>query len=420
MAQISPYIFEMFSEPAGLTIDAKTNPRTHRRIYFKDSIFKFFPMGEYYMYDPTGIISDTFYFLENAKFNIKLGRDAFVDQNGNELGGYLENTYIWAENEVNDTKISKYLSGTNVFLMLDLRFTKDRPQARAFKDTISNIAKSIAMNDFGFSDLPKEKKIYISDTSSTDTWYQGPRDCRDFLEQTLCRNAYNPSSPHPESPFSTFINCRGQFYFMSYYDMFNQTPVAKFILKTTSDNTLDPFAIQDIDKRDGGILVNYPVYKQNVFYINEDGTIGKSGKPEELNIIDQTIKMTSQYKPLIYDDGANVQTILDFGLKELTDIDNFIGRQNITYQDTNVCNRVGITIQFHPYCVAGKTVEIEICRSTDNDHPSLQYSGNWLILESEHYMDIDMAPYTRLLLGRGATPTDKNYAFINELVKGSD
>lgn len=410
-SSLSNYIFELKSNPQGLNIDKNTNPRFFKRIYFKDSIFKFYPYAEFYFKDNTGIIPEQFFFVEGMQLKTKIGQDEFKDENGIKVAGYLENNYAWSEYQLQEFNTSTFLNGTSMFLAISYHYMLDSIKPRAFKKTISDIAKQIAQEDFGISD---SKKLFISKTTNSASliWYQGNRLNREFLENTLATNAYSNLNNSNQSSFATFINTRGEFYFMSYYEMFSQNPIATYKLKFTKENTIDYFNINSIEVLHGGLPVNKKNYQQTIYSLNEDGSINTISS----TLKDHYIKVTGKDRFLLRKNYVQTNKIIDFKLKENEDTENFLGRENILYQDSNLSYRVLITIQFNPRAVAGKTININIEKSTNNNQLSSEFSGNWLIVSSEHLMDFDMAPYTKLILAKSSIAINKDWPYIKDLV----
>jgi len=76
---ISKYQFRMIPAiPGGSTFKSETEScgislANFRRIYFEDTMFKFFPYGEVYYIDQVGLISDKLFFIEGMEFNVQIG-----------------------------------------------------------------------------------------------------------------------------------------------------------------------------------------------------------------------------------------------------------------------------------------------------------------------------------------------------------
>jgi len=391
-------ILEFVSDPKGINLTADVNSKIFEKVFFKDSMLKFYPYAEVYLRDTAGIIISNYFFIEGMKFDTKLGSPE-VSVDNKTVGGYLTHTYAWSEDQILRTRRdSEYLSGTNCFILLSNTYFQDYVNPIAYQDQPSSIAKNIASDSFNIID---SDKLFIEETANDvkNIWYQGNRFGRDFLEQTLVRNAYSAvSSNADKTAFVSFINCNGEFYFCSYDYLYRQTPVATFEAKVTLDKLTDTSAIQEISFICGGAPVNRKLYNQSIYKIEDDGTIAS----EDILLADKYLSTNNGIGsyPVNKNNASSYKRIFDAGIIETYDAKKLTARESFDYQDSSISNRIEIVIIFNPLCISGKTVELKIKNATDNDNYSSELSGVWLIIESEHMLAQNDVIYSHLVLAK--------------------
>ena len=408
MNSFSKNICEVISEPTGINISQAANPRLFQRVYIRDSMLGYFPYGEVFLQDKQGVLNSTYYLFEGMKFNIKLGFPEEKLKSGKTIGGYIQNTYGWSEDQINDTaKDVEYLSGINSIIFNSDYYFKDFINPVAYKTQPSTIARNIAENVFKIND---SNKIFIDNTTNDldHIWYQGNRTSVEFIQETLVKKAYGSKIlGFDKVPFVSFINCNGEFYFCSYATLFNQSPVATYEQKISLDKLQDPFAIQDIKFAAGGAPLNKFRYNQTIHTLQDTGEF----LDETILLKNKFLKVnkSSDVYPVYIENTKNPTNIPYLGIQEKKDKDLIDAQKTFMYQNSCLAFRLDIVVLFNPKAITGKVVEIKIKDFLDNDNYSSSLSGNWLIIESEHYMDQDAAIYSHLTLARPSVTFKQNW-----------
>jgi hypothetical protein len=397
-------IFEEYDQ--GIIDYTNSSWRLFPRVFMEDSIYGFFPWAEIYVNSPTGEILDYVNFVEGMKFDIRIG---------NEADGYLGDDFIWSEHQFNDIKVQNFLSGKNVFLFLSAYYEKNHDQSRAWNKSIYDVVKDILEKDYALTD---SDFIFMSTKSSSDNyslkdnWYQCERN--GIFIQKLADVCYN--STFPKSPFVTFFNLNGEFYFMDIHTMFkSQQPIntTPYILEQSIEHTGNLFGIQDYNIMYGGLGLNFTNYKRRWNYVKKDGTMtykdfdykdfAYHDKPtDKLLIRKKFTKDISQYN--------------SFGLVEnTTDEYTFYGSVNSLYRDSITSYRMVITVPFNPKMVSGKLIDVKI-KSADDEKSNIlaSFSGKWLITKSRHYADLDGVLYSNAEIVKSTMYVDSGHPYVND------
>jgi len=432
---ISKYEFEMLSTPSCINFykeDYKdgdklgTPIRNWSKILFKDSLFDFFPYSEIYFKDSAGQIVDSVYFVEGLEFHCKLGFQEEIvkdkDDNDKKIGGYLEHDYIWSAFEINNITFAQSISGDNMFMMVSKHFYNDYPQSRTFnhessttKQTISNILINTILPAWGidkskFRGGEKGKEINsITDTTGTPYLNQNNISNKLFVSK-LAEYAY--SQNNKASGFYTFINCNGEFYFMTIQGMLNQPPVRKYKIDLHQDMMTDEYYIKDYRVLNGGVPVNFENYKRKIYRYKADGTniaetknIQTYANESELDTATQLL-IRKQYIPTV-----NSKVTYGGIQEEENGLEFYQGFVNYFYRDTLLCYRMVIVVDFYAGLVSGKTIEIEVEKQTKTNEIAGEFSGKWLICESIHIMDKNGIPYSQLTISKPQIKIDQSHPF---------
>jgi len=432
---ISKYEFSMLSDPSCLSFhqedwkeDDKTGTpiRNWNKILFKDSLFDFFPYCETYFIDAGGQIIDSVFFVEGLDLTCKLGfpeedqKDKDGKATGKKIGGYLEHTYVWSANEINNIKIAQSVSGDNLFMMISKYFKSDVPKSRTFnhedstakKQTISEILKNVILPDWG---IPKEKynndtadKVLhsISDTAGTPYLNQNNITNKQFICK-LAEWAY--SQNNAGSGFYTFFNCQGEFYFMTIQAMLDQPEVKEYIIDLNKDMMLDEKYIKDYRVFHGGMPVNFDNYNRKIYRYKPSSVSSNASK----NIHNVLSEYDSETQLLIRNQYTTNTTRVSYA--GIQDDDNlYNGFVNQFYRDTHMCYRMVIVVDFSPLIVSGKTVKISLQKQTKDNELAKEFDGKWLIVDSIHTMGKDGIPYSQLTISKPQIQVDKTHIFYND------
>lgn len=402
MAQeFNDFQFQFKANP--LVLDFSELPMANfRRNYMESDVFSFYPYMEVFFEDELGAIPDRLLFVEGLEIQVKCGFE--------ELG-YIEHNYCWSEAQLTDCQVTDHLSGLTSFFLLSKHYHTDYRKSKAWKNkTLSSIAQEIATNDFG---IPANKQ-FISTTDGINDFPQVNETNAQYLKR-IADMAY--SLNYPKSPFFTFINSQGEFYFMAIEEMFkSQQSVATFKIKMDENQTIDPDIIKRYDVVFGGLPVNKEDYRKKIYYIENTGMYSN----ETTDINNHFTKeprekylLRNQYLPL----GQTCTDYWDMGIAETIEDKKIAkGKLNSMYKDSMTSIRKNTVIFFNHLCVAGKLITIEVDSAFDDKQVATEYSGKWLILKDQLLFGNTEIPYQNLLLCKSGIQVDSNHVFFNDFL----
>jgi hypothetical protein len=373
--------------------------RGFQKIFFTDSLFAFFPVVDLFIKDAEGVIPDVVNFIEGLDTIIKFG---------NPDTGFIGGDFVWTRNDFNQTIIADNLSGSNGFLFSSKLIKYNQPKSRSWNNTISNVVDDILVNDYNMNDSTKK---FISQTTGTDLWYQSMTKNSTWI-QDLADTAF--SNSHNKSPFYTFFNLLGEFYFMNLYDLFTQQPInsTPYSIEVKENMMTDPYIVQSYDIQYCGTTTNFKTYEIDSYYIDETGTYVK--KTHELK---NHVYAETNEKLTIKKDFVNINDIIYLGNYEsLNDEYNYQGIINSKYRDSALSYRMNITIPFNPKAVSGKIIDLKVGSIFESRKICKEFSGKWLILKSIHFDDKNALPYSKLLIAKSSMYIDSDHKLYNEFI----
>lgn len=396
--RLNPYEFYFKSSP--LVIDTSKVPLGQfDRIYFESGIGSFYPYGEVYLKDESGIVSDKLIFIEGLTFQVKIG---------NEDEDYIENSFCWSESQLIDTTLSNHLSGIVPIILIDDHYKNDVEVSKAFVNKkASDVVREIVVDTMGID----TDKVHISETKGVDTWYQMNETNQAFIKR-LSNEAI--SSVNAKSPILTFINTDGHFYFMSIEEMMTtQTSVGSYRLEFSQYASVSFDHLQDYELMFGGMPINFDNYTMKAYKVTDSASYAFT----EDKIQDYVYK-SSKDKILVREELQKHTSTRYMGIQESTSDQNFIqGKINSEFKDANLAIRMSVVIKFNSKCVAGNIVEIEDIESQDSDKIVAQeYSGKWLITEDKLLLSEEGGLYMNLTLNKPSLTVDSDHPFIKEFL----
>lgn len=410
MSQITPYDFvgtPIENKDGLIQFPASIFPRSYESILFYDSIFKFYPYGEVHLKDEVGTVIDTLYFSEGFEWNFKLGSSEYkIKRNGilEELG-YLNHNYAWSESLFTNKQITSHLSGIQSFIFISSLFMKDDHKSYMYKDMkISDIVKQIVNNNYG---ITSSNKLFITQTTGVDSWPQYGKLDRELIEN-LSLSAFNET----KSPFISFINCNGEFYFMSIQELLQQKSIGTYSLKFTETSVADDWAIQDYKILFGGLPINRNNYHNTSYVLKGDGTMEDTIHLLKNYYVKQNAKDKFTIRNKVID---NKNRSLNLGIRNSNDRENYLGKVNNLYLNTDLSYRMEIVVKFNPQAVAGKVLNIEI-GNPNNTGKLAEFAGNWLICESKHTVDDNGIPYQILLVAKSTAQIKQTNPYAAEFI----
>lgn len=409
MSELSPYSF------VGTPVDKVNNaiefkdsmfPRSYERIFFKDSVYNFYPHGEIFFKDEVGTAINQVFFVEGMEWNFKLGSNTQqIKRSGRtEAVGYLDHNYVWSESQFFKDRMATHLSGIQVFILISSMYMKDTFKSRiTWSKKISDVVRT-TIKDYGTID---SSKVFISETKGVDYWPQFNRLNKEFLNN-LSLAAFQES----KSAFLTFFNCNGEFYFMSLDDLFKQTSIGTYALKFETANVTDDYAIQDYKIIDGGLPINKMNYQNTVYALKSDGTIYQT----EANLKDYYLRPEAKGNFLVRNKYiTDKHRYVNLGIWETNDREIVLGKTNNLFLNSNLSYGIEIVIRFNPKAVTGKIINIEIDKP-DVGSKMMEYGGKWLICESQHVCYEEGVPTSRLMLARPSINVSQKNPFVGEFL----
>jgi hypothetical protein len=382
-------------------------PRSYNSIIFHDSIFSFYPLLEIDLKDEVGITIDKTFFVEGLEWNFKFGsNEQNIKRKGkSEVIGYINHNYVWSQTFFSPTTISTNFSGNNNLILISAYLMKDDYRARiTWNAKISDVVTTV-LNDYGVID---SKKKFITATTGSSYWPQYSILNKDFLTK-LSNVAYQSN----KSPFFTFFNCNGEFYFMSLNDLFKQDPIGTYSLKYNETSVIDDWAIQSYKIVDQGLPHNRENYKNTGVRLNDDGTI--TSTPYLLK--DQYLKQNSSKDKMLvrtkYTSGKNRS--VNLGIVESTEMDTYNAKVNSLFTNSNISYQMEIVVRYNPQAISGKVINIEV-NNFDNKTKMQEFTGSWLICDSQHLCDDNGIPSTKMLVAKSSINVKKENPFYGEYI----
>lgn len=380
------------------------NMNVWKRVVITDSIYQFFPTIEIDLEDSTGVVHDYIVSLEGLQVKATFGSDE---------DGYLINEYIFEDSQLNTPTITDHISGNVILRGVSYYELLDSIKSKGFNDTISNIAKNIMKSSYGLTD---SNKLFVENTTGNVQLYQINTTDVKFLFN-LSDYAY--STNNSKSPYLTFFNCSGEFYFMSIDQLFKQESINdedypfRFVLDEFRG--VNPFAIQNYEILPGGLDINKNNYIKTFYAHKPDGSISKSINKIENHMQkgDGSLLLRKKHQGL-HDSFDHVY----FGIYENNELDLYKGFQNNQFRDSALERKLSIIVPFNPNVRAGKICTLEVGSNIEEKAgKSSEWSGKWLIIKSKHFYDVDQVPYSVMELGRSRIKVDPNHPFKSDLLK---
>ena len=409
----SPFKFILKSKDPFLNLEEYDRSKVYDRVLIQDNIYDFYPILDVNIVDKSGLIVDAIVSAEGKAFSTKIGSD--IDG----YDGWLESEWVWHNNETTNIPITWYIGGSTAIAFNHITYRNDIPKTRAWNDTISNIVRDIAENDYGID----PDKIFITNTTGKKVRQQAGIDNRTFLKQ-LTNIAYSQNFEY--SPFITFINSKGEFYFCAIDDLLQTAERVNFEFETELEYTVE----SDIDSstkrhvistieniKTNGLEVNRPLYKSNLIRFDNN-----QYRKEKTDIVNHLLNETNQRHILINKDLKEEHDFFSykrFGMGLFNsdkDFEDYRGYRNSLYKKSLFNMRKEIIIPFNHKAITGKILPIEIGSVIGYKNGlSVEHSGNWLILESRVFYDADGIPYTVLEIAKNYTKVDIEHVLHDQM-----
>lgn len=377
----------------------------------QDSIYAPYPSSVIHILDDSAKFSEEYFYTQSLDFKMTVS-DLY-----NKTSNFDHNYYL--DNQTYNVNHGNYLFGVAILNLHSSYKKQDSVKSKSYKGNISDIVKGIISKYLNVIGPPK---TYISTTSNIDTWYQSNRYDFSFID-LLSQYALNVQSSN--SPFYTFFNLKGEFYFQTVVDLFAQSPVntyyyglnikndnANFSTNQFSRNTIRSVEFNPLATTDMLSEYNIKFYK-----VNNDGSY--SNKDYDIKSKISQNKLFNNKLTIRKQDIQSIRGRFPYGLidedKQENHYKGWTNRQFIN--SISFPYRLNVSMQFDTRLCSGKVIELKFkSPSQDKNNESFEYSGNWLILQSNHIFDEKGVGYTNLLLGKSSINVFKKHKMYNDFI----
>lgn len=375
-------------------------------LVFYDSILNYFPVMSFSLKDEAAVFSEQNLF---TKF-LKAKTEVFdlVNDNSN-----FNHDYYFSKNSIDGLLSKEYVIGVNDYQFHSYFRKQDSVKNVSHKGNIDSIVRKI-MSKYIYIDRPPT--LNISSTSNFDTWYQIKENDYEFIKK-LSKYAFNINKQN--SPFITFINLKGEFYFQTYSEMIDQKPVDTYILTKDEDSTLEKTLgrnyIKTLNLNNLSTNEVIDFLKIDFYNLNNQGVY----KNKEVSLKDKLkdSRISLNKYPIRSEDLKSVTKIENFGIVDNDSQENhYKGWTNSFFKDL-ILNSIVLTLNvpFDTRLCSGKVIELKLKSPIDEkNNESLEFSGVWLILQSTHYIDEKGLGSTNLLISKSTINIYKKNIFYND------
>lgn len=399
----TPFQFLLKSKEAFLNLEMYKKDRIYERVVISDSIYNFYPIMDTHINDKAGIIVDGVVSAEGKVFLTKIGSD----QKGYE--GWLESEWVWLHSNTTDVPVTSYLGGITGISYSHRFYRNDIPRVRAWDDTISNIVTSIIERDYNLKNV---EKIFITRTNGKKIRQQPGVQNNTFLK-ALANRAYSKNFEY--SPFITFLNSAGEFYFCAIDDLLKRgTRISDepYLVESNVDSETKRNVLSKIESiKTNGLVKNKQNYKvELISYRKEDFNT------DVTNLVNHILNERKKDTILINKDLKKEESYFSFnrynsGLYNAKrDFEDYKGYKNSIIKPSLFNLRMNIIIPFNYKAITGRIIPLKIGSVLRHKaHNNIEYSGDWLILESRIFYDVDGIPYTYLEIGKNSVRIDDKH-----------
>jgi len=345
-----------------------------------DSIFDSFPKVILTINDVAGFYQEHLFGVEGSNLEIEFGY---------AKGKTSKLPLVFLSNEIDSVDGTDRISGTVKYVLTHKWYKKQNIKSRAFDDRISSIVREI-LKSSDFS------KININDTGNKSIWYQPLMSDIDFIQKILIPKAYSNNSGR--SPFYFFITSNNEANLIHYRAMLNNTVPGEFRYGAGDDQEETINTIFSIKRLHLGSQVTKSYRNIRVFSGDNNGSFNEL---DSISINDFPSSLSGKV-PIIFDSN------------DFTDYMTFQEKESYGEQENNKGKRINhfknviglekfvITIPFNPTIVSGKSINlITVAANSTSSDPSLNYSGKYVVEESNHlWAGIGGTGLTKLIISR--------------------
>lgn len=381
------------------------------RLIFTDSIFDFYPFGEMVLKDKVGGILESAGPVEGSEFTFTYGTD------DPKVPKMITHFALEAMDMV-DVSRDRQFSGTDILYLRSVYSNYDIADTFSYSGELSTVAQTVSAkltlgtrgpvsNDPEVAQTP----AVVTKTKNTGTFYQGGKNISDFL---MDHARYASSATNDGTPFFTFINMKGQFFFASVGTLVAQTPINTTPFELI--NTVKPNTPQFANKNTllqaevaftGGKANRYNYNKQLHSIKYTSGTA--IPEPSTLSLHSpQAIPLTLKPRfPFTADKLTAIKAHSYYGI-DYTTGGFYDGWKDNLFLDSAFPYREHIIIPFNSEAVSGRTINMNVYTAMPNVQGfaptdatiAPEYSGSWVILRSRFEHTSDNTPMMDLIVGK--------------------
>lgn len=379
----------------GVEIELDT---TEYSFSLQDSIHQFFPRCQMTLNDETGLLREYLSFQEGMSIQLTYGYRSEE----------LQIPLVVESNQTENSFSTGMMNGAIESSLVHAWKNEQEIESAAYEDLISNIVNEV-------SDFPFQNKD-IEETVISDIWYRPLISQRSFIEDILKNNAYSFDSS--DSPFFSFIDSGNNFNFISYFMMYDSSPVERLVLSQSHEDFMQRTNIVDIKPFTNGMDANYKFRNRKIF--EKDYDTGEYSFFNEMINEFPLVRSSFEEEPFIGD--STLETgYYDEGLvkperKDFYKAQRISETRSIYFTERFVVTLSGLNTNLR----SGKSVFMDIVMIDDKGKSfSLYWSGKYLIEKSDHVWDgTNSTGYTQLLISRRGVKYPPEY-LVKEMAYGN-
>jgi hypothetical protein len=357
-----------------------------------DHMVKYYPYMEIFTADYRPTTAELLLFSEGLPFTALVGNDTI---------GRIVHNYYWEDTELAESVPQKHVSGTWIWTAVSDFRRQDSVKSASFLAEMSNrsgknsIVEQLYSNyTFPAHPVPiiskaeKLKKMFLSRTNNYGLWYQANTTDAEFVDMMVKYAQTADQQGRNTSPFFSFINTLGEFYFMDIWSMLQQPTTA-----TYSIYELEGF-------KSGTMAHNYQViftgsktnminYNKNFYLVDPKGNYQSASRTIAAQNISYGKKPSGH--PIFKRDTGNIRDDILLGVvNETQDSQAYSGAINNEFIATHSSYRMRMTVPFNPKLAAGKLIELEIPSGYTDDKVDVpELSGKWIVMQSQQILPLN-------------------------------
>ena len=407
------FVFNLETEPPYMNIGAYRHA-LYSMIMTKDSIFNPYPIMGIVFRDDEGIITEQSPLIEGLKFKIK-----FTDfENEQSNLNNIHHDFYWVGSDLPQLYSSLFVTGQQTFSFSSNFLFQGGEKIKAYEGNLSTIIQN-KVSAYEFADPALKRKIQISKTDNTGCYYQMETTDKEFFN-SCSEIAY--SSSFPNSPYYWFFNLNSEFRFVSLEDLMNQSPITTL---SYGDRRGEIGSYQSRGTLENPRLTNLGMAKTKHSYKKRMNCVDPSGEciNNAVNLSNKALTFKDTKVPIrkqvinAYDGIGHYYGVVN----DSSQIDEYKGWENAQYKQNGIYAfpyRITFQTSFDPALCSGKIVNIVFNSGLKEfKYSNMEYSGDWLILNSTHTTNKEGDVSTTLEVGRTTMGVYSKNPFFRDFIK---